>query len=432
MEQFRRLAALTAAALIIVFTALAARPATAEVAAAAPVTAPSDLNALVREALAHNPAVIAARERWQALEQVPLQERTLPDPRLTFQNLAVGTPIPGNELQSNSFAYFGYGISQDIPYPGKLRLRGAIAQKQADAARAAYESEQRQVVEQVHEAYFNLFYLTKVLDVLRRTHSELQRVERITESQYEVGMAQQQDVLKAQLEMTSILNEMATTREEFEQDQADLKAILGREEDSPEIPVGQVKLTTFNLGASRLRALAVADSPQLKEARELEAKSAESLRLARQGYIPDFSVAYMYQKTGAAFPDYYMATVGVKIPLFFWRKQTPAVEQAGLEKESSHEQTYATKLSILSRAQNQLIAIQTTARIARLYHRGLIPQAQATLSSALASYQVGKIDVQSLLSAEIDLLRLEQQYYRTIADHEIAIAKVQQIIGNAL
>ncbi len=388
------------------------------------------LSQLLGEALQRSPLLAAAKQHWLAQTKVPIQAATLPDPQVSFQNLAVGNPLPGNDLQSNNFAYFGYGVSQDIPYPGKLKLRATVAEKDAEAARAGYETQTRQVIEQVSETYFNLFYLMRALGVLQQTYNEFQRVEHITQSQYQVGMAQQQDVLKAQLEMTTILKEIETTREEFGQAQADLKAILGREQDSPEIPIGSVKLTAFNLAHSQLRALALDDSPQLKEAEAMEAKSEQSLKLAREDYIPDFSIGYIYQKTGAKFPDYYMATVGVKVPLWFWRKQTPAVEQANLEKGSAHAQTNATRLSVLSQAQNQWIAIETTGRIAQLYSKGLIPQAEATLTSASATYRVGKVDFQTLLSAEIDLLSLRQQYYRTVADHEIAIAKIEQIIGS--
>jgi outer membrane protein TolC len=242
-------------------------------------------------------------------------------------------------------------------------------------------------------------------------------------------MGQQHDVLKAQLETTSILNEQETTREELEQAQADLKAILGREQDSPDIHVSEVKPSEFMLDDHQLRRLALSSSPVLKQAEALEAKSEQSLKLAHEDYIPDFSVGYTYEKTGARFPDYYMATLGIKIPLYWWRKQTPAVEQAALEKDSSHAQTYAAKLSVTSQVQNQWIAIQSMDRVIRIYSDGLIPQAQATLKSAVATYRVGKVDFQTLLSAEVDVLRLKQQYYRAVADHEIAVAKIQQITG---
>jgi cobalt-zinc-cadmium efflux system outer membrane protein len=387
------------------------------------------LESLTQEALAHSPIIIAARSHWEAEMRMPIQEATLPDPQITFQNLAVGNPIPGNNLQSNNFAYFGYGFSQDIPFPGKLRLRASIAETEAESAREAYQAEQRAIVEQVSETYFNLCYLINSLGLLQQTYDEFRDVVHITEAQYQVGIGQQQDVLKAQLEMTSILNEEQTTREQFEQSQADLKAILGREQDYPNIRTGKLKPSAIRLNDRQLRTLALSTSPALKEAEALEAKSEQSLKLAREDYIPDFSIEYMYQKTGARFPDYYMATVGLKIPLYFWRKQTPAVEQAALEKDSSHAQAYATRLSVISQVQNQWIAIQTMDRVLRIYSDGLIPQAEATLKSAVSTYRVGKVDFQTLLSAEIDVLRLRQQYYRAVADHEIAIAKIQQIVG---
>jgi outer membrane protein TolC len=373
---------------------------------------------------------MAARRHWEAETRRPIQETTLPDPQITVQNLAVGNPVPGNELQTNNFAYFGYGVSQDIPYPGKLRLRASVAQKEAESARAAFEVEQRAIVEQLRETYFTLFYLSNSLALLRQTHDEFQLVAQITEGQYRVGMAQQQDVLKAQLQMTSILNEEQMTRGEFEQGQADLKAILGREPDSPNIPMSDVKASRLDVGDQRLRQLALNASPVLKQAEAMEAKSERSLELAHKDYLPDFNVEYMYQKTGSRFPDYYMATVGVKIPLYFWRKQTPAVEQAALEKESSQAETDAARLSVTSQVQNQWIAVQSTERILRIYSDGLIPQAEATLKSAVGTYRVGKVDFQTLLSAEIDVLRLKQQYYRALADHETAMAKIQQIVGN--
>ena len=106
------------------------------------------------------------------------------------------------------------------------------------------------------------------------------------------------------------------------------------------------------------------------------------------------------------------------------------MEEAALEKASSRAQTYAAKLSLTSQVEDQWIALQTMDRVLKIYSDGLIPQAQATLKAAVLTYQVGKVDFQTLLSAEIDLLHLKQQYYRAVADHEIAVAKIQQIVGN--
>jgi len=390
---------------------------------------PPLLSPLIQEALARSPMIMSARKHWQALTKVPMQVSTLPDPTLGLQQLTVGSPQPFSGYETSDFYYTGFGISQDIPGPGKLGLRAKQAEKAAEAARDAYLVQQRQVIEQVRETYFNLFYLRKMLDSLHGTQSELERVAQTTESQYHVAMAQQQDVLEAQLAQTDILKDLEMKDEEFQQGQASLKAILGREKDSPNIEIGQITPSDIGMSDGQLRQRALAKSPTLQQASAMEGESDAALAIAKRDYVPDFNVGYAYQKTGPGFRDYYMLTLGMKVPLYFWRKQTPAVEQAALEKESTSADSYAKRLSVLSDLQNQIIALRTTGRVLKLYNDGLIPQAEETLISGTAAYRVGKVDFQTLLSAVIDVLRVKQEYFRTLADHEIAIAKIRQTIG---
>jgi outer membrane protein, heavy metal efflux system len=162
----------------------------------------------------------------------------------------------------------------------------------------------------------------------------------------------------------------------------------------------------------------------------MEARSSEALKLAHQGYWPDFTVGYTFEKTGPGFRDYYMLSLGAKIPLYFWRKQTPAIEQAALEAEAAREQTRATRLQVSTAAESSLVALRTAERIMSIYRDGLIPQAETSQASAMSAYRVGKVDFQTLLSSVLDLQNLRQEYYRSLADHEIAIAKIQQVIGD--
>jgi outer membrane protein, heavy metal efflux system len=390
---------------------------------------PPTLDVLIQEALTESPMITSARKHWQALTKVPVQVSTLPDPMVGLQQLTVGSPQPFSGYESSDFYYTGFGVSQDIPGPGKLGLRAKQADKEAEAARDAFLLQQRQVVEQVRETYFNLFYLRRMLDSLRGTQSELDRVAQTTEAQYHVAKAQQQDVLKAQLAQTDVLKDVEMNQEEFEQGEANLKAILGREQDSADIEIGEITPTILSISDSRLRELAIANSPALQQAHATEEQSDAALAIAKRDYVPDFNVGYAYQKTGPGFHDYYMLSLGVKVPLYFWRKQTPAVEQASLEKESVVADSYSKRLSVLSDLQNQAIALRTSDRVLRLYTEGLIPQAEETLTSATAAYRVGKVDFQSMLSAVTDVLRVRQEYFRSLADHEIAVAKVRQTIG---
>jgi outer membrane protein, heavy metal efflux system len=388
------------------------------------------LQSLVDEALARSPVVLAARSHWQAQTKVPIQASTLPDPQVSLQHFTVGSPQPFSGYESSDFYYTGFGVSQDIPGPGKLRSQKAEAERDADYAKHRYESAERAVEERIKEIYFELFYHAKTLAILDRNQDELRQIQQIAETRYRVGQSLQQDLIKAQLQTTEILKEHAMHHQEEDQEQLQLKQLLGRDLDSPNIEIGEVELTQLQLDTSQLTQLAGSGSPDLAADRAMEARSAEALKLAHQGYWPDFTVGYSYEKTGPGFRDYYMLNLGAKVPLYFWRKQTPAIEQAALEAESAREQTQATQLQVSFDAESNLVAMRTAERIISIYRDGLIPQAESSQASAMAAYRVGKVDFQTLLSSVLDLQNLRQEYYRSLADHEIAIAKLQQVIGD--
>jgi len=388
------------------------------------------LRTLVDEALARSPVVLAARSHWQAQTKVPIQAATLPDPQVSLQHFTVGNPQPFSGYESSDFYYTGFCVSQDIPGPGKLRLQKSEAEKDAEFARHRFEAAQREVEEKVKEIYFELFYHRKTLAILDRNRDELQEIQRVAETRYRVGQGLQQDLIKAQLQTTEILKEHAMHRQEEDQEQFKLKQLLGRDPDSRNIEISYIEVTHLQLDSSKLSQLAGSGSPDLAADRAREARGAEALKLAHQGYWPDFTVGYSYEKTGPGFRDYYLLNLGAKVPLYFWRKQTPAIEQAALEAESAREQTHATQLQVSSDAESSLIAMRTAERIMSIYRDDLIPQAETSQASAMAAYRVGKVDFQTLLSSVLDLQNLRQEYYRSLADHEIAIAKLQQVIGD--
>ena len=388
------------------------------------------LRALVNEALSRSPVVLAARSHWQAQTKVPIQAATLPDPEVSLQHFTVGSPQPFSGYESSDFYYTGFGVSQDIPGPGKLRLQKSEAEKDAEYAKHRYEAAGRAVEEKVKELYYELFYHRQTLAILDRNQEELQQIQKIAEARYRLGQGLQQDLIKAQLQTTELLKEHAMHHQEEDQEQLELKQILGRDPDSRNIEIGDVKMTQIQFDSSELAQLADSGSPDLAADRAMEERSAEALKLAHQGYWPDFTVGYSYEKTGPGFNDYYMLSLGAKVPLYFWRKQTPAIEQAALEAESAREQVRATQLQVSSDGESSLVAIRTTERILSIYRDGLIPQAETSQASATAAYRVGKVDFQTLLSSVLDLQNLRQEYYRSLADHEIAIAKLQQVIGD--
>src|SRR5260370_5167881 len=126
------------------------------------------LSELLAEAEKNNPQIEAAWQGWQAAKQVPTQVSTLPDPQFNLQHVSVGSPRPFAGYTNSDFAYIGLGISQDIPYPDKLRLKGEIAKRDADVSQQQVESVRRAVLAELKGAYFQLAYLSKTLTILEQ------------------------------------------------------------------------------------------------------------------------------------------------------------------------------------------------------------------------------------------------------------------------
>src|SRR5258708_16909403 len=218
------------------------------------------VQALVDEALARSPVVLAARSHWQAQTRVPIQASTLPDPQVSLQHFTVGSPQPFSGYESSDFYYTGFGVSQDIPGPGKLRLQKSEAEKDAEYARHRYEAAKREVEERVKEIYFELFYHAKTLAILDRNQDKLRLIQQIAETRYRVGEGLQQDLIKAQLQTTEILKEHAMHHQEEDQEQLALKQILGRDPDSRNIEICEVQPTHLQLNSSQLAHLAAGGS----------------------------------------------------------------------------------------------------------------------------------------------------------------------------
>src|SRR5207244_10906310 len=162
---------------------------------------------LLGEAEKNNPQIEAARQGWQAAKQVPTQVSTLPDPQFTLQHLSVGSPRPFAGYANSDFAYIGLGVTQDIPYPGKLKLRGEIAKREADVSQQQVESVRRAVLTEGKASYFELAYLSKTLAIVESDWELVKEMEQASEARDRSGMGTQQDVLKANRQQTKLMDE---------------------------------------------------------------------------------------------------------------------------------------------------------------------------------------------------------------------------------
>jgi outer membrane protein TolC len=391
------------------------------------------LTDLLTEAEKNNPQIQAARHGWQSAKQIPAQVATLPDPQVVLQQMNVGSPRPFAGYTNSDFAYIGAGFSQDLPYPGKLRLRGEIAQKDADASQQKYESLRRAVLTAVKMAYFQLGYLAKRQKILDEDDELLQQVEQAAESRYRNGLGNQQDVLQAQLERTKLLREINMSQLELGKLQAELKNLLNRSQTSTDIETAELSESTAVYNFDQLLAEAKASNPELAGMQKMVEREGLQIDLAKKDFYPDFNVQGMWQRTDPSqFRAYYQFTVGMRIPIYRNRRQRPELVQAEADQDRAKSEFEMQSQQTALQLRQQFLTAEKSAELLKIYREGLMPQARAELQAGMAAYQSNRQDFQALLASFLDVLKLDEEYWQTLSEHETSLAQMEELTGITL
>jgi outer membrane protein, heavy metal efflux system len=388
------------------------------------------LDELVSEALESNPEILAARKSFEASTKKPSQLGTLPDPVFSLARFGVGQPF--STLNRSEFAYQGFGVSQEIPFPGKLSLRKQIAQKEALSEGQMVRDTQLRVLARVKQGYYDLYFAYKSLEILQKNRDLLDRFVQVAEARYRVGSGLQQDVLKSQVEVSLLRQRLEVLEQQRASQEAFLLSLLNR---PPAAELGrpaELQKSALSYEPEQLERLARENAPRLRFRQERVDGNAFALNLARKESLPDFTATFQYQKTGSPFPDYYMAMAEVRVPLYFWRKQRFGIEEAADRLVQSRHEYQATAQELTFAVKDQFLAAKTAERLMALYEQGVIPQSQASLESAVAGYEVGKVDFLTLLNNWMLLLNFETEYYKEFTNHKKALARLEELTGVAL
>ena len=335
------------------------------------------LRELIQELERQNPSVIAGQKAYEASRLEAKQTSALPDTNLMVQHLSVGSPRPFAGYTNSEFAYIGLGASQELPFPGKRRLRGEVANRGSETARISADVIRQDAIQKLTLDYIQLSYLQQTLALLEENTRSLGDIEKIVESRYRVGQGNQQEILKAQLQHTRILNEITMHHREVGQLQAEIKSLLNRPQQSDDILTEPVTATAIEA----LPATGQSIELQSRRARLNEAEAAT--HLANLETKPDFNVQYMWQRTDDKFRDYYMATFGIRLPNRSRAKA--AIAEASLKQQQANAEYEAAQRELESEVQKQVVFIRTADEQLKVYREGLIPQSTATLHAATAS-----------------------------------------------
>ena len=384
------------------------------------------LEDVIREALEKNPEAQSAQHTISALQRRVPQVRALPDPMVSVG--WAGNLAPFSVMRGDDSSYRGVTVSEQFPYPGKLKLRGEIASKEADAAKSDFGAIRRRVSAEVRAAYFDYFYFDRAIQTTERNKELLEKLSKIAEARYRVGKATQADVLRSQMEISLLIEKLTVLEQQRETAQARLNAFMVRSPESPLPPAAEVEPATIRCSLNELYALAADNDTTVLLNKTMVERGHLAVALAQREYRPDIGVAYMYQQR-SALPDMNSVTVSVNIPVFYKNKQRQGVTEASEELMSAEKMRDNRLNEVRFELKQQYLAAKASERLLTLYSKGVVPQSSLALESSMASYQVGSVDFLSVIANFSSLLEYEIDYYRQLADYQTALARIEVLTG---
>ncbi len=378
--------------------------------------------------LANNPEIQAARSRFEAATARPSQMGSLPDPKVSYTNFGVGHPY--SRLNGSDFAYQGVGFSQELPFPGKLALASEEAKRESEAVQQAYRSLVLDTTARLKLAWLEWAGTRKALALTREQSDLLSRFEEIARNRYTSGKGPQQDVLRAQLDISALEQQVAMLDEKQQRAEAEIASLLALPAVTLADPA-DIQPSSFTLPLADVLRLTT-DSPRLRADQKMIDARAVGINRSLKDFRPDFGVSLQWQHTGGNYPDYYMATVEVKIPVYSARKQRYALEESQSRLREAKQNFQATQQQAAFQVKDQYLAIQSSERILNLYRTTLLPQAQLTVDSATAAYPTGGVDFLTLTTNLNNLNSMQRQYADEVLRHEEALVRLEAVTGRDL
>ena len=383
---------------------------------------------LIQEALVRNPELVAARKQWEAATNRIAQVRSLDDPILSVQLWNIPQPFKATQADNTIF-----GLSQNLPFPGKLGLKGDVASRSAEMTEQSVRAKERELVARLKQAYYDLFLAQKAVQIHHEQVELLRQFVAIANAKFRGGMGSQSDVLKAQVELSLLLQHLPVLEQRRKTAEAMLNTLLDRD---PALPLGLAQEPAqlpLEESVDNLHRLALNDRPELKAAELDVQRSEQSRALAQRQYYPDFNVAFQRFQNYQA-NDGFGAYVAMSIPFAFWTKPKYDAGVQEAEAAVSVAQAQQHTLENMTRFQiNDLLAkLRATDQVATLYRTTILPQAEQSLESARVGYRAGKGGFLDLIDTQRAWRGFQLEYFKALVDRQYRLAELEQIVGVTL
>ena len=390
------------------------------------------LQELIAEAVRSNPEIRAASNERLAARHRVSPAGAFDDPMLEAG--VINAPLASQTFRREDMTMKMLGLSQKFPFPGKRDLRQDVAAKDAESVAFGYQETVNRVVRDVKAAYFELAFVAESARLVEKNRQVLEQFLKISESRYSVGQGSQADVLKAQTQLSRMVDELIKLARERLAIEAELTRALGRGSEAGASVPATLRLRDAVLQFELLRETALKERPQLLGLKSLIERSAKTLDLARKDYYPDFDVKLSYgqrDKTldGMRRDDMVSFTVAINLPVWRETKRDPRVAEAIAMRNQAMDTYQAQQNEVSSKLRQQVASAEQSLKSARLYETGILPQARLAVESSLAAYRVNRVDFLTLLDNQMTVFNFEVGFATALSNYNKALAEIDLLTG---
>ena len=390
---------------------------------------PLKLDELIEEALENNPQLRAARNQTAAAGTRVDQVTSWDAPQLGVEFFQ--TPIQSFPNPARDGMETDYFIQQMFPFPGKLSAMGKAAESNVRMAEQGYRALERKVISDLKSAYYELYLVQRKIQLNQENQELMRQFVQIASKQYEVGTGEHHEVLRAQVELSTLINEGVILQKEKKGAEAMLNTLLSRPTDSSLGYVSDPDVSLPPLTFSQLRQLALESRPEVRAMGYAIDMNRAELQLSKREYFPDLMLRLAYKDIATTKDDFWSAMAGISIPLTFWSKgkYTSKVEENELNVRKAEEELNSMKNMTLFEVQDALVKVQTNQNLVLLYKNTVIPQARQTLESTIIAYQTGRSMFLWLIDIYRTLLDAQLAYHQSVTDYMKSQAELERAIG---
>ncbi|MGC9078336.1 MAG: TolC family protein [Candidatus Kapaibacteriota bacterium] len=387
------------------------------------------LDSLIVEALENNPQLKAAQSQFLSTQKKIKQVTAWDAPQVGIEFFQVPIQSFPNPLKNNMET--DYFIQQMIPFPGKLKAMGLSATYNSNMYEEQFNALKNKIIRDLKSAYYELYLVQRKIEINKENQELLKQFIEIATKQYEVEMGKQPDIIRAQTELSSLINDEVNLYKEKRDVETMLNTILNRPPYQPFNKIESIYEDVPQFEYQKLLPLALEYRPELKGMKfNIEMYKSE-LRASKLEFYPDIMVKVMYKNMVDTKNDFWSAMVGVNVPIAFWSKDkySGKVEENQLNIKTAEEQFNAMKNMISYEVQNAIVKLETNRNLYNLNKNTVIPQAEQTLQSTLAAYKTGKTEFLMLIDAYRMLFMAKLDFYMSEMNLMLAKAQLEQAVG---